>query len=276
MNINKLYQKQLGKTLIEGDVIITRGSEVHSNITLKPAIITSFPLVTTRKTAWRKAIREMEWFMSGESVCPEPLLDWWKGQLGPNNFYGKGYSKQLRKYGLHRFDQIAYVLEALKNNINSRRIIITAWESENMANITKYNINPQTPTCCHATMLQFFVRDGKLIMNHYQRSADMLLGLPHNWVQYWALLLYLAHHSGLTPGWIRWDIGDAHIYADESHMVTAAAIINAEPLSNECDLVYTYSGGIDAYGTPEFKADDFTVTGEIPEPVVTKRPLLIA
>ena len=276
MNINKLYQKKLGKTLIDGDVITTRGSKVHSNITLKPAIITSFPLVTTRKTAWKKAIREMEWFMSGKSECPEPLLDWWKGQLDPENFYLDGYSRQLRSYGLNAFDQIAYVLHGLKNNPNSRRLIITTWESYSMARITNTNNNTQTPTCCHATMLQFFVRDGKLIMNHYQRSADMLLGLPHNWVQYWALLLYLAQHSGLIPGWIRWDLGDAHIYGDESHMHTAMAIIDAEPLSNACDLVYSYSGGVDSYGTPEFKVDDFTVTGEIPEPIVTKRPLLIA
>jgi thymidylate synthase len=276
MNINKLYQEQLGKTLIDGDVITTRGSKVHSNIILKPAIITSFPLVTTRKTAWKKAISEMEWFMSGRPKCPDGLLDWWKGQLDKNQYYISGYPAQFRHYGHYSFDQVGYILAGLKNNPNSRRLIITAWESADMAEITLTNQNTQTPTCCHATMLQLFVRDGKLIMNHYQRSADMLLGLPHNWVQYWALLMYFAYHSGLTPGWIRYDLGDAHIYDDESHMYTAMAIIDAEPLSNTCDLVYTYSGGIESSGVPEFKADDFTVTGEIPEPAVTKRPLLIA
>jgi len=175
-----------------------------------------------------------------------------------------------------RFDQVAFILTALRDNPNSRRIIMTTWNPGEMANITRTNDNTQTPTCCHATMVQFFVRHGALHMKHYQRSADMLLGVPHNWVQYWALLLYFAHHSGLKPGSIRWDFGDAHIYAEDSHVQTAMEICAASPLPSECELIYMYSGERDTFGAPKFKASDFTITGDVSNPEVTTRPKLIA
>lgn len=287
MCINDEYINLLEDVLKYGNNVTTRGNSTRSNLLLDPIQLETFPLVTIRKTAWKKAIREMEWFMSGKSICPDELLDWWEGQLNPNRQLVDGYAAQLRSststnaYGvLTSFDQVAFILEGLKNNPNSRRLIMTTWNPGEMANITKVNDNPQTPTCCHGTMTQFFVRNNTLNMKHYQRSADLLLGVPHNWVQYWALLLYFAHHAGLNPGWIRWDFGDAHIYNEPSHMNTAREIAyghdDVDFETDDCELVYKCSGELDNFGTPKFKASDFKVIGEIPKPLVTLKPKLIA
>ena len=274
--INAIY-KELIKAIISGGYkITTRGSETYSLLPTPGLCINDFPLITTRKTAWKKALREYEWFMSGDAFCPEELLDWWDGQLNNYGCYKYGYPRQLRLFGYCEFDQIRFVLDALKNNPNSRRIIMTTWHPHEMSDITITNNNPRTPTTCHGSFVQFFVRDGELIMKHYQRSADMLLGVPHNLVQYWALLLFFAHHANLKPGYIIWDFGDAHIYTEESHIKTANEIIEADALSHDIELVYEYSGELDDYGLPKFKTDDFKLKGTVPEPIVKTRPKLIA
>ena len=139
-----------------------------------------------------------------------------------------------------------------------------------MGRITEINGNLQTPTTCHGTLLQFFVRDGALGIYHYQRTADMLLGLPHNLMQYWALLLYLARRSGLKVGWIDWQLGDAHIYDDISHTVPAEYIAYRNlPEDYTGDLVYQPSidDGV-------FRAADFRLSKSVPEPGVNARPKL--
>jgi thymidylate synthase len=196
--------------------------------------------------------------------------------------------------GIGSFDQIAYILDGLKNHQHSRRLVMTSWNTGEMANITKTNNNPQTPSCCHSTVLQFFVVNGELHIKHYARSQDMLLGFQANIVQYWALLTYFAFHSNLKVGSLTWVFGDAHIYNEESHIEAAEQIIsfgkshrkivqnNAAGLIYEnkkstlkLNLVYNYSGEIDAFGTPRFAAADFTVEGEIPKPTVLTKPKLL-
>lgn len=158
---------------------------------------------------------------------------------------------------------------------------MTTWNPGDMASITESNNNPNTPTCCHGSMVQFFVTDGTLHMFHYQRSADLLLGLPHNLVQYWALLTYFAHHSRLKVGTIQYTIGDAHIYQDESHLQAISEMEDApwdgfrfDAEDPKLTLEYNYSGQLDDFGTPAFLASDFSVAGEIPKPVSTTRPKL--
>lgn len=286
-NINLSYSLLLAEILIFGENIETRNHRTYSHTELKPISITTTPLVTVRRTAWKKAIREMEWFMSGEDRCPDELLDWWDGQLDRNNKLVDGYPKQFRHnthedglYEASYFDQIKFILEGIKNSPNSRRLIITAWNPGEMAYIQETNNNHNTPTCCHATMLQFFVRNGKLHATHYQRSADMLLGVPHNLIQYWALMLYFAHHSGLEVGTLNWIFGDAHIYAEKSHIEVADAIINYDRcklLDLEVpELIYNPSNIEHDYnGVPIFKANDFSLVGKMPEPIITTRPRLL-
>ena len=277
MQANEIYTTLLRQIIMDGDVVNTRNSEVYSHYDLPNVTFTSVPLVTLRKTAWKKALREMEWFLSGNSKCPDELLDWWGGQLDERNCLIDGYGQQLRSssyfdYGwmeVDSFDQIKFIRDALKNNPNSRRLLMTTWNAGEMAHITKTNQNPNTPTCCHSIVVQFFVRNGCLSMKTYQRSADMLLGVPHNWVQSWAMLMWFAHHAGLKVGSMTWMWGDAHIYRETSHLSTVSDLIAFEltqdpPLS----MVYTPT-------SEDFKASDFTIQGTIPYPVITTRPKLL-
>jgi thymidylate synthase len=273
MNVNNEYQWLLATILHDGDRVTTRNHDCISDIDGIGASFDDFPLVTLRKTAWKKAIREMEWFMSGVTKCPDELLDWWDGQLDLDGHYHGGYSRQMRWFS-NKFDQVFFVLNAIKNHPYSRRIIMTTWNPIDMDLITFYNKNPNTPTCCHGTETQFFVRNGKLSIHTYQRSADMLLGVPHNWVQYWALLLFFAHHSGLGVGKLVWTFGDAHIYDDPTHLDCANEILNGVPSKDKPELIYKYSGEVDHVGLPAFKASDFSVVGTIPKPVTTIKPKL--
>lgn len=265
-----------------GTILTTRNSEVQSSIGIDPIVFTSTPLVTVRKTAWKKAIREMEWFLSGNLTCPEELLDWWGGQLSNNNYLIDGYSIQFRQSTYEdehgeqaSFDQVKFILDGLRNSPNSRRLLISLWNPGEMANITISNRNPNTPTVCHSVLMQFFVRDGKLYINSYQRSADVLLGVPHNWIQSWALLLYFAFHSNLQIGGLKWIFGDAHIYQEESHLETVKQILVASPGESLPVLCYNYSGSVDSSNVPVFRASDFSIDGEIPQPKVTIRPKLL-
>ena len=177
MQANEIYTNLLKQIMMDGDVVTTRNSEVYSHYDLPNVTFTSVPLVTLRKTAWKKALREMEWFLSGDSKCPEELLDWWDGQLNEDNHLVDGYGNQLRgsTYScgqfVDSFDQVKFIQDALKNNPNSRRLLMTTWNAGEMAYITRANKNPNTPTCCHSIVVQFFVRNGYLSMKTYQRSV---------------------------------------------------------------------------------------------------------
>lgn len=281
------YQQIVRQIHEEGDLIETRNALCKSCFDLDPIILTKTPLVTLRTTAWKKALRELEWFMSGEVKCPDELLDWWAGQLDEHGHYHRGYSEQLRwsrqqpsSYCIKPrtgFDQIRYILDGLKRNPNSRRLVMTTWNPWDMAYITELNNNQNTPSCCHATLIQYFVRSGYLHAYHYQRSADVLLGLPHNLIQHWALLLYFARHTGLEVGSLRYQLGDAHLYQHESHLEAIYQLI-ALPTHPELDNSFKlcYNNFMDkAEGVPIFRASDFVMEGEIPDPKLTIRPVLL-
>lgn len=272
-----VYQDLLRAVYEYGDELETRNHRVRSLWNSHAMTFHQTPLVTLRKTAWKKAIREMEWFMSGDPRCPDELLDWWQGQLSSSQCYYDGYGSQLRHFG-DGFDQVEFILNGLRNNPNSRRLVMTCWHSHAMANIAELNENPNTPTTCHSTLVQFFVRNGALNMTSVQRSCDVLLGLPHNLLQSWAMLMYFAHHANLKVGAMRWVIGDAHLYLHESHIETARELLNipTEVIANPSsfDLIYTPSNDPVKH-IPRFIANDFTMAGAIPEPKVFTRPVLL-
>ena len=275
-NPNKQYQSLLSTVFNEGEFLQTRNHGCYSDVTGLQVRFNTTPLITLRKTAWKKALREMEWFMSGKQHCPEELMDWWSKQLSPGNTYVAGYSEQLRSYTsyIESFDQIGFVLDALRRHPNSRRIISTTWHPEEMYRITELNDNPNTPTCCHGTICQYFVRKGKLYLHTYQRSADLLLGVPHNWIQYWALLHYFAFHADLEVGGMTWTFGDAHVYDDPSHLDCVKALLEHDAPENLLEMRYVFSDEYDDKSVPIFKASDFSIVGEIPEPVTKIRPKL--
>jgi len=281
------------------NVVETRNHSCYCNPFLDNVTFNALPLITVRKTAWKLALTEMEWFMSGDSKCPEKLAKWWAGQLDENGSYQNGYATQFREaiynnekyydfteeeeYMHSWFDQVSYILDGLKHHQHSRRLVMSSWNTGDMANITNTNNNSQTPSTCHGSLVQFFVVNSALHLKQYQRSSDLLLGVPHNFVQYWALLTYFAFHSNLKVGSLTWVFGDAHIYNEESHIEAANQIIKVlmnrnnsgfvEPV--ELKLSYNYSGELDSFGTPKFAAADFTIEGEIPKPTVLIKPKLL-
>lgn len=274
-----IYFNILNQVHMQGDFVDTRNHLTKSAFWLDSISFTSAPLVTLRKTAWQKALREMEWFLSGQPKCPPELLNWWEGQLDKNDCLIAGYGHQFRQSlwsstedEVYYFDQITFIKDALKTNPNSRRLLLTSWNPGEMAHITGLNDNPNTPTCCHNTMTQFFVRNGGLSLRTYQRSADLLLGVPHNWIQTWAMLVWFAHHAGLEVDEMIWDFGDAHIYQEESHIQVVNEIVQTRYNINiiGVDLLYHPT-------SEQFKASDFCLKwdGEISQPVTTVRPKLL-
>lgn len=267
-----LYIDKICKLHFSGDLLTTHNAEVKSLIHSPPVVFSETPLVTVRRTAWRKALREMEWFLSGNPTCPLELADtWWKGQLNPNGKYWGGYGQQLRTWNFSGYDQIEALINGLIHRPNSRRHIITTWHPEDMARITELNNNPNTPTTCHNTITQLFVRHGKLHLNTYQRSADILLGVPHNWIQTWAMLMWLATRVKLEVGSVCWVFGDLHLYQHPTHIQTAEQLIGVETSDrypNPFELRYHPT-------CREFLAEDFKMAGDVPEPFVHTKPALL-
>lgn len=142
-----------------------------------------------------------------------------------------------------------------------------------MAHITTINQNQDTPTTCHTSFNQYFVRNRVLHGTTYQRSADVLLGLPHNLIQQAALLHYFAYHSQLEVGGLRYILGDAHLYDHPDHLACAEAIIEAPIPAHSLNLLYhpRYTSA----DVPPFLAEDFSIEGDVPEPAVKIRPPLL-
>jgi len=177
----------------------------------------SFPLITTKRVHFKSVALELLWFLRGDSNVRwlqergVTIWDEWAdddGELGP--VYGVQWRSWPTPDG-GQIDQIAKLVDGLKNNPDSRRHIVTAWnpaEVENMA------LPP-----CHA-MFQFYVADGKLSCQLYQRSADTFLGVPFNIASYALLTLMVAQQVGLEPGEFVWTGGDVHIYDNHLDQVT--------------------------------------------------------
>ena len=177
-----------------------------------------FPLVTTKKVLFPAVVRELLWFLKGatnihDGLSPHtPIWDAWadeKGELGP--IYGYQWRKwekftldpRTGQYRKQAVDQIQQALDLIKHHPDSRRIIVSAW---NVADLDKMALPP-----CHA-LFQFYVVNGRLDCQLYQRSADIALGVPFNIASYALLLTMMAQECGLTPGVFIHTLGDAHIY----------------------------------------------------------------
>lgn len=184
-----------------------------------------FPLVTTKKCHVRSIIHELLWFLKGETniaylkANKVSIWDEWAdadGELGP--VYGKQWRSWACPDG-RTVDQLAELVQQIKTNPDSRRLIVSAW---NVADLPAMALQP-----CH-TLFQFYVADGKLSCQLYQRSADIFLGVPFNIASYALLTQMLAQVCGLEPGDFVHSFGDAHLYSN--HLEQARLQLSREPL----------------------------------------------
>ena len=175
-----------------------------------------FPLLTTKKVHLKSIIYELLWFLKGDTnvrYLQEHGVRIWNEWADPDGSLGHIYGYQWRSwpdYDGRFIDQISEAVEAIKNNPDSRRIIVSAW---NVADIKNMNLPP-----CHA-FFQFYVADGKLSLQLYQRSADCFLGVPFNIASYALLCMMMAQVCGLKPGEFIHTTGDTHIYLNHLDQV---------------------------------------------------------
>ncbi|MCH9806222.1 MAG: thymidylate synthase [Alphaproteobacteria bacterium] len=223
-----------------------------------------FPMVTTKKLHMKSIVHELIWFLAGDTNVGYlkrngvSIWDEWadeEGELGP--VYGKQWRSWATLDG-DAVDQIAQVVETLRRDPDSRRMIVSAW---NPADIPDMALAP-----CHC-LFQFYVADGKLSCQLYQRSADIFLGVPFNIASYALLTMMMAQVTGLKPGEFVHTFGDAHLYLN--HLEQAELQLSREPrvlpqlaLNPAVNSIF------------DFRFEDFELTGYDPHPHI-KAPVAV-
>ena len=223
-----------------------------------------FPLLTTKKVHLKSIIHELLWFLKGDTniqYLKENGVTIWDEWADENGDLGPVYGSQWRNWpaadGRH-VDQISEVLRQIKQTPDSRRIIVSAW---NVGEIDRMKLPP-----CHA-FFQFYVADGKLSCQLYQRSADIFLGVPFNIAGYVLLTMMMAQATGLKPGDFVHTLGDAHIYLNHLDQVNLQLSRDFRPLP-------TMRLNPEVKDLFAFKFDDFTLEGYDPHPGI-KAPVAV-
>lgn len=186
-----------------------------------------FPLLTTKKVHLKSIIYELLWFLRGDTNVrwlQEHGVRIWNEWADENGDLGPVYGHQWRSWPDYHggtIDQISQVVEQIRHNPDSRRLLVSAW---NVAEVGNMALPP-----CH-TMFQFYVADGRLSLQLYQRSADLFLGVPFNIASYALLLMMVAHVTGLEPGEFIHSFGDAHIYTNHFDQVREQLTRTPRPL----------------------------------------------
>ncbi len=217
-----------------------------------------FPLVTTKKVHLKSIIYELLWFLKGDTnvrYLQEHGVRIWNEWADPDGSLGHIYGYQWRSwpdYDGGFIDQISEAVKDIKNNPDSRRIIVSAW---NVADLKRMNLPP-----CHA-FFQFYVADGKLSLQLYQRSADCFLGVPFNIASYALLCMMMAQVCGLEPGEFIHTTGDTHIYLNHLDQVREQLSRSPRPLPK---MVINP----DVKDIFDFKYEDFTLEGYDPWPAI--------
>jgi thymidylate synthase len=223
-----------------------------------------FPLLTTKKVFLKGIIYELLWFLNGDTnikFLTDHNVHIWDEWADENGDLGYVYGKQWRSWETtdgRVIDQISQVVDLIKNHPDSRRILVTAW---NPADIDKMALPP-----CHC-LFQFYVADGKLSCQLYQRSADTFLGVPFNIASYALLTMMLAQVCGLEPGEFIHTTGDTHIYLNHLEQVN-------EQLSREPRPLPKMIINPDVKSIFDFKYEDFKLEGYDPWPAI-KAPVAV-
>lgn len=215
-----------------------------------------FPLVTTKKLHLKSIIHELLWFLKGDTnvhYLQENGVRIWNEWAGPDGELGPVYGAQWRSwpdYDGGTIDQISQAVNDIKHNPDSRRIIVSAW---NVADLPRMALAP-----CHA-FFQFYVADGRLSLQLYQRSADSFLGVPFNIASYALLTMMVAQVCGLRPGDFIHTLGDAHLYLN--HLDQARLQLTRDPRPLPRMIINPEVK--DIFG---FRYEDFTLEGYDPHP----------
>ena len=227
-----------------------------------------FPMVTTKKLHLKSIIHELLWFLKGDTnigYLKEHNVKIWDAWADENGNLGPVYGHQWRNWNSDGIDQIKDVIEQIKNNPDSRRMIVSAWNpsvlpdtsisfSENVAN-NKAALPP-----CHA-FFQFYVADGKLSCQLYQRSADIFLGVPFNIASYALLVMMMAQVCDLGYGEFVHTFGDAHIYNNHLEQIDLQLSRDTRPLP-------TMKINSEIKDIFEFTYDDFELINYNPHPTI--------
>ena len=223
-----------------------------------------FPLVTTKKLHLRSIIHELLWFLAGDTnvrYLNENQVTIWDEWADANGDLGPVYGYQWRSWPAadgHHIDQIAAVIEQIRRNPDSRRLVVSAW---NVGDLDRMALQP-----CHA-LFQFYVADGRLSCQLYQRSADVFLGVPFNIASYALLTMMVAQVCDLQPGEFVHTFGDAHLYLnhlDQAHeqLSRAPRSLPSMRLNPEVRSIF------------EFKFSDFALENYDPHPAI-KAPIAV-
>lgn len=258
----KQYHDILKRILTEGEVKSDRTGTGTISVfghQTRYDLKNSFPLLTTKKVHMKSIIYELLWFLKGDTNIKflndhkVTIWDEWadeEGNLGP--VYGAQW-RSWRAADGRTVDQISSLIEQIKTNPQSRRLIVNAW---NVGEIDKMALPP-----CH-TMFQFYVsQDGHLSCQLYQRSADVFLGVPFNIASYALLTMMIAQVCGLKPGEFIHTLGDAHLYSN--HLEQAKL-----QLSRECKPLPQMKINPNVKSIFDFKFEDFELVGYDPHPAI--------
>jgi thymidylate synthase len=224
-----------------------------------------FPLVTTKKIHLKSIIHELLWFLKGDTniaYLQEHNVNIWNEWANETGDLGPVYGKQWRSWPTAEgqcIDQLKQVIEQLKTNPNSRRIIVSAW---NVADLPDESISPQENVKqgkmalapCHA-FFQFYVADGKLSCQLYQRSCDTFIGLPFNIASYALLTHMVAQQTGLVAGEFIWTGGDVHLYLN--HLEQAKLQLTRKPYSLPTLNMRRNPGSIFSYQYEDFEFENY-------------------
>lgn len=215
-----------------------------------------FPLLTTKKLHLKSIIHELLWFLRGDTniaYLQQHGVRIWNEWADANGDLGPIYGKQWRAWQNYQggaIDQIQQVINEIKHNPNSRRIIVSAW---NVADLEHMALAP-----CHCLM-QFYVQNGRLSLQLYQRSADVFLGVPFNIASYALLLLMVAQVTGLHPGEFIHTFGDVHIY--QNHLAQVDEQLSRKPKALPLMRLNPEVNSIE-----DFRYEDFILEGYSPHP----------
>lgn len=281
---DKEYQKLLERVYKKGSTKSDRtgtGTISLFGAQMRFDLSKGFPLLTTKKIHWHSVLHELLWFISGETNIgylkenDVTIWDEWadyKGELGP--VYGKQWrnwehiktvknldlpnKKDSRILIKHQHDQLEGVIRQIRKDPDSRRLIVSAW---NVGEIADMALPP-----CHC-FFQFYVSDGKLSCQIYQRSCDMFLGVPFNIASYAALTHMVAHVTGLDVGELVWSGGDCHIYSN--HVEQVKEILKRESYKSPNLTINRQVENID-----DFKFEDFEIVDYESHPAI-KAPIAV-